>query len=261
MKYYEGGNRMSGHSKWSTIKNKKGKADAARGKVFTKLAKAISVAAKEGGPDPELNAKLRDAITKAKGNNMPNDNIARAIKRGLGSTDGDQFEEIIYEGYGPNGVAFLVQTLSDNRNRTASEMRYIFSRNSGNLGETGCVSWLFEQKGIITVAKENINMNEEELLEFMLEIGADDVQLVEDYYEITTEVSELETVRNLLAEKTSIEEAGLSFIPNNTVEVSGETAVTLLKLVDALEEHDDVQNVYANFEISDEELEKLKTDL
>ena len=252
---------MAGHSKWANIKRKKEKTDAQKAKAFTRVTREIIVATKAGGGDPDANFQLRLAIQNAKKANMPNDNIARAIKRGLGSTDGDQFEEIIYEGYGPNGVAFLVQTLSDNRNRTASEMRYIFSRNSGNLGETGCVSWLFEQKGIITVAKENINMNEEELLEFMLEIGADDVQLVEDYYEITTEVSELETVRNLLAEKTSIEEAGLSFIPNNTVEVSGETAVTLLKLVDALEEHDDVQNVYANFEISDEELEKLKTDL
>jgi YebC/PmpR family DNA-binding regulatory protein len=252
---------MAGHSKWANIKRKKEKTDAQKATAFTRVTREIIVATKAGGGDPDANFQLRLAIQNAKKANMPNDNISRAIKRGLGSTDGDQFEEIIYEGYGPNGVAFLVQTLSDNRNRTASEMRYIFSRNSGNLGETGCVSWLFEQKGIITVAKENINMNEEELFEFMLEIGADDVQLVEDYYEIITEVSELETVRNLLAEKTSIEEAGLSFIPNNTVEVSGETAVTLLKLVDALEEHDDVQNVYANFEISDEELEKLKTDL
>ena len=221
-------------------------------KAFTKITREIIVATKAGGGDPDSNFQLRLAVQKAKEINMPNDNINRAIKRGLGSSDADQYEEIIYEGYGAAGVAFLVQTLSDNRNRTASEMRYLFSRNNGNLGETGCVAWLFDPKGVITVLKENVNLDEEQLFELALEAGAEDLRNEEDYYEIITEPSELEQVRNYLDGKVTIEDASLSYLPKNTVEVSGEDAESLVKLVDALEEHDDVQNVYANFEVVEE---------
>ncbi|NLW60498.1 MAG: YebC/PmpR family DNA-binding transcriptional regulator [Firmicutes bacterium] len=242
---------MAGHSKWSNIKRKKEKTDAQKAKAFTKVTREIIVAVKAGGGDPDANFQLRLAIQRAKAVNMPNENINRAIKRALGSTDADQFEEIIYEGYGPAGVAFLVQTLSDNRNRTASEMRYIFSRNNGNLGETGCVAWLFEQKGVITVPKEKVDLDEEKLFELALEAGAEDLRDEDDYYEIITGLSELEQVRNYLEGKIPIEEAELAYLPKNTVTVTPEEGESLLKLVEALEEHDDVQNVYANFEIAE----------
>lgn len=243
---------MAGHSKWSNIKRKKEKTDAQKAKAFTKVTREIIVATKAGGGDPDSNFQLRLAIQKAKAINMPNDNINRAIKRGLGSTEADQYEEIIYEGYGAAGVAFLVQTLSDNRNRTASEMRYIFSRNNGNLGETGCVAWLFDQKGVITIQKEKVDLDEESLFELALEAGAEDLRAEDDYYEIITGLSELEQVRNYLEGKVTIDEAELAYLPKNTVTVSQEEAESLFKLVDALEEHDDVQNVYANFEIAEE---------
>ena len=237
---------MAGHSKWSNIKRKKEKSDTQKAKAFTKVTREIIVATKTGGGDPDSNFQLRLAIQNAKEVNMPNDNINRAIKRGLGSTETDQYEEIIYEGYGSGGVAFLVQTLTDNRNRTASEMRYIFSRNNGNLGESGCVAWLFERKGVVTALKEEVKFDEEKLLELALEAGAEDLRLEEDYYEIITEPSELD-------DKISVDNAELDFIPKTTVEVDGETAESLIKLADALEEHDDVQNVYANFDISDQD--------
>ncbi|HBL35256.1 MAG TPA: YebC/PmpR family DNA-binding transcriptional regulator [Firmicutes bacterium] len=243
---------MAGHSKWANIKRKKEKTDAQKAKAFTKITREIIVATKAGGGDPDTNFQLRLAIQNAKEVNMPNDNINRAIKRGLGSSDADQYEEIIYEGYGSAGVAFLVQTLSDNRNRTASEMRYIFSRNNGNLGETGCVAWLFELKGVITLLKENVKLNEEALFELALEAGAEDLRVETDYYEIITGSADLEAVRNHLDGKVQIEGAELAYIPNNTIEVSGEDAENLVKLADALEEHDDVQNVYANFELAEE---------
>ncbi|NLM37172.1 MAG: YebC/PmpR family DNA-binding transcriptional regulator [Firmicutes bacterium] len=244
---------MAGHSKWANIKRKKEKTDAQKAKAFTKVTREIIVATKAGGGDPDANFQLRLAIQKAKAINMPNDNIARAIKRGLGSSAADQFEEIIYEGYGPGGVAFLVQTLTDNRNRTASEMRYIFSRNNGNLGETGCVAWLFDQKGVISVPKEKVDLDEEKLFELALEAGAEDLRDEEEYYEIITGVAELEQVRNSLEGKIPIEEAELAYLPKNTVNVNAEDGESLLKLVDALEEHDDVQNVYANFELAEED--------
>ncbi|HBT16051.1 MAG TPA: YebC/PmpR family DNA-binding transcriptional regulator [Firmicutes bacterium] len=244
---------MAGHSKWSNIKRKKEKSDTQKAKAFTKVTREIIVATKTGGGDPDSNFQLRLAIQNAKEVNMPNDNINRAIKRGLGSTETDQYEEIIYEGYGSGGVAFLVQTLTDNRNRTASEMRYIFSRNNGNLGESGCVAWLFERKGVVTALKEEVKFDEEKLLELALEAGAEDLRLEEDYYEIITEPSELERVKNFLDDKISVDNAELDFIPKTTVEVDGETAESLIKLADALEEHDDVQNVYANFDISDQD--------
>jgi len=243
---------MAGHSKWSTIKRKKEKTDAQKAKAFTKITREIIVATKAGGGDPDANFQLRLAVQKAKAINMPNENINRAIKRGLGSSDAEAYEEIIYEGYGPAGVAFLVQTLSDNRNRTASEMRYLFSRNMGNLGETGCVAWLFDQKGVINLLKEKVDLDEEKLLELVLEAGAEDLRVEEDYYEIITAPAELEAVRNYLETKVMIEDAELAYLPKNTVTVSGAEAESLVKLVEALEDHDDVQNVYANFELAEE---------
>lgn len=243
---------MSGHSKWSTIKRKKEKTDAQKAQAFTKVTREIIVATRAGGGDPEHNFQLRLAIQKAKAINMPNENINRAIKRGLGSSDAEAYEEILYEGYGPAGVAFLVQTLSDNRNRTASDMRYIFSRNNGSLGETGCVAWLFEQKGVITIPKEKVVLDEEKLFELVLEAGAEDLRAEEDYYEIITGPAELEAVRNYLEGKVEIEEAELAYLPKNTVTVSGAEAENVVKLVEALEDHDDVQNVYTNFEPAEE---------
>lgn len=245
---------MSGHSKWANIKHKKGKTDAQKAKAFTKVTREIIVATKAGGGDPDSNFRLRLAIQKAKEVNMPNDNIMRAIKKGLGSTDGENYEEIIYEGYGPGGIAFLVETLSDNRNRTASEMRYVFSRNGGNLGETGCVSWMFEKKGVIEISKAETDLAEEEILSLLLEAGAEDMRQEEDYYEIISGPGDFETVRNYIEGKLPISRAELTYLPKNTTEVSGEEAKMVLKLVEALEEHDDVQNVYTNFEMSDEEL-------
>ena len=243
---------MAGHSKWSNIKRKIEKTDAQKAKAFTKVTREIIVATKAGGGDPDLNFRLRLAIQKAKEVNMPNDNIARAIKRGLGASDSEQYEEIMYEGYGAGGVAILVEVLTDNRNRTASEMRYIFSRNNGNLGESGCVAWLFEPKGLITALKEAVELDEDQLFELALEAGAEDLSIEDDYFEIITEPAELEKVRNYLEGKLAMESAELVYLPKNTVEVSGETAESLLKLVEALEEHDDVQNVYANFELVEE---------
>jgi|SRR5690554_6039584 len=245
---------MSGHSKWSTIKRKKEKTDAQKGKVFTKVTREIIVATKEGGGDQETNFRLRLAVQKAKEVNMPNDNIARAIKRGLGASDGEQYEEIVYEGYGPAGVAFLVEALTDNRNRTASEMRYIFSRNEGNLGETGCVSWLFQAKGMVQIPIEKQKITEEEVFDLALEAGAEDMYQEGNYYVIIGEPANLETIRRSMEEKLPVDLAELTFIPQNTISVTGDEAKAVIKLFEALEEHDDVQNVYANFEISDEEL-------
>ena len=248
---------MSGHSKWSTIRRKKEKTDSQKAKAFTKVTREIIVATKTGGGDQETNFRLRMAIQKAKEVNMPNDNIARAIKRGLGASESDQYEEIIYEGYGPAGVAFLVEALSDNRNRTASEMRYIFSRNSGNLGETGCVSWLFEPKSEVQILKEAAKISEEELFDLAIEAGADDMDQEDEYYVITGAPSNLESIRSKIEEHVPVERAELTYIPQNTVTVTGEDAEAVIKLYEALEEYDDVQNVYANFEIDDEELDAM----
>lgn len=248
---------MAGHSKWSTIKRKKEKTDSQKAKAFTKVTREIIVATKAGGGDQETNFRLRMAIQKAKEVNMPNDNIARAIKRGLGASESDQYEEIIYEGYGPAGVAFLVEALSDNRNRTASEMRYIFSRNSGNLGETGCVSWLFEPKCEIQILKEAVKFSEEELFDLAIEAGADDMDQEDEYYVIIGAPGNLESLRGKIEEHVPVERAELTYIPKNTVTVNSEDAEAVIKLYEALEEYDDVQNVYANFEIDDEELDAM----
>lgn len=250
---------MAGHSKWANIKNKKGKTDTQRAKAFTKVTREIIVAAKAGGGDPEMNFRLRLAIQNAREVNMPNDNIDRAIKRGLGDTDSVDYEEIIYEGYGPSGVAFLVKVLTDNRNRTASEMRYIFSRHGGNLGETGCVSWIFDLQGLIEVTK-SADLSEEKMLEISMEAGAIDMRQEEGYFEIISEPSDFEMARKYLEERVPLERAELCYLPKNFTEVSGEEAKMVLKLADTLEEHDDVQSVFANFELSDEELDSYEQD-
>ncbi|HEX2952978.1 MAG TPA: YebC/PmpR family DNA-binding transcriptional regulator [Bacillota bacterium] len=248
---------MSGHSKWATIKRKKEKTDAQRGQAFTKVTRDIIMATKAGGPDPEGNFRLRLAIQNAKAINMPNDNIQRAIKRGAGESEGEAIDEVMYEGYGPGGCALLVQVLTGNRNRTASEMRYIFSRNGGNLGEAGCVAWMFDQKGIIEIPMDKVTMTEDELLTLAMEAGAEDAKIGEEAYEITMDPADLDTVRKYLeAQNKPYSRAELTMVPKNTVEITGEAVPEVIKLVDLLEEHEDVQNVYGNFEISDEEMEK-----
>ncbi len=250
---------MSGHSKWATIRRKKEAIDSKRAGAFTKITREIIVAAKSGGGDPEHNFKLRLAVLKAKSVNMPNDNIQRAIKRGAGETgEVNQYDEVYYEGYGPGGVAILVQGLTDNRNRTASDMRYIFSRNNGNLGEAGCVSWIFTPKGLITINAEDCNLTEEELFEKALEAGAEDLKASDDAFEIYTDPANLEEVRKYLDSQTiTLKSVELTMIPQNTVEVTGEQVPQLMKLIDALEDNDDVQNVYGNFDIPDSELNEL----
>lgn len=249
---------MSGHSKWANIKHKKARQDEAKGAIFTKISKEIMVAVKQGGPDPEGNFRLKLCIQKAKASNMPNDNINRAIQKAAGGTDGDNFEQLFYEGYGPAGVAVLVDILTDNRNRTASEIRYIFSRNGGNLGETGCVAWMFERKGRLVV--DLSEKDEDEVMEAALEAGAEDFKVEDNMAEIITEPETLEEVRsNILNAGIEVQEAEVPMIPQNTIDVTElELAKKLLKLMDALEEHDDVQNVYANFDISDEIMKQME---
>ena len=248
---------MAGHSKWANIKRQKERMDAKKGKTFTQLSRAIIVAARNGIPDPEGNFQLRTAIEKAKAAGIPNENIERAIAKGAGTfeSEGDKLEEIRYEGYGPGGVAILIEALTDNRNRTAAYLRAAFSKNGGNLGETGCVSWMFEQKGVVRLEGE---VEEDVLLEASVEGGAETYELIEDEdsqgAEVFTEVANLETLNQALQGKDlPVSEAELRWIPNNTIEVTdGEQARSLLKLIDALESLDDVQNVTANFEMADQ---------
>jgi len=246
---------MSGHNKWSTIKHKKGAADAKRGKIFTKIIKELTVAAKMGGGDPDANPRLRTAIDKAKSENMPKDNIERAIKKGSGGLEGVNYEETTYEGYGPGGVAVLVEVMTDNRNRTVSDVRSIFSKCNGNMGEAGCVAWLFDKKGLIVYPK---NTDFDTLFEAALEAGADDVTDEEGQIEVVTDPSAFIEVREAL-EKAGFkhESAEVTMIPQTMVKLDGKQAESMLKLMDRLEDNDDVQNVYANFDISDEEMEKM----
>jgi YebC/PmpR family DNA-binding regulatory protein len=248
---------MSGHSKWHQIRHKKAKEDAKRGQIFSKLARYITVAAKEGGGNPELNPTLATAIEKAKSYNMPQENIERAIKRGTGEIAGAQYEQITYEGYGPEGVAVLVEVTTDNRNRTAAEMRHIFSRHQGKLAASGAVAWLFERKGVILVPKEQ--MAEEKLLELSLEAGAEDMRLVDSDYEIITEPTQLAATKAEL-EKQGVKpvSAEILMYPKNTVALDKEGAKKVLKLVEALEENDDVQEVYANFDIPESVMQELE---
>ncbi|HHG73995.1 MAG TPA: YebC/PmpR family DNA-binding transcriptional regulator [Persephonella sp.] len=249
---------MAGHSKWHNIRHKKAKQDAKRGQLFTKLLREITVAAKQGGSDPEFNPRLRIAIEKAKKANMPIENIERAIKRGTGELEGVNYEEVVYEGYGPDGVAIIVECLTDNRNRTTSEVRHIFTKHGGNLGSSGCVSFLFEEKGIIVVPKNSIS--EEELFEKAIEAGAEDiVSDDESYFEVRTEPKDLYSVKESLEKSgVNIEKAELTRIPTTTVEIKNtETAQKLIKLLDALEDSDDVQKVYSNFEMSEDMMKQL----
>ncbi len=248
---------MSGHSKWSTIKRKKGANDAKRGKIFTRLIKEITVAAGSGGGDPEGNPRLRSAISNAKSENMPKDNIARAIKKGTGEIAGEIYDEIMYEGYGPGGVAVLVECLTDNRNRTVADVRHYFAKSNGNLGESGCVAWMFDKKGLILVDKEGVS--EDELMDQALEAGAEDVVDEESEFHILTTADEFDDVRGALEEAgVNFLEASVTMIPQNTVAVTDEKiARSLIKLMDSLEDHDDVQNVSANFDIDDALMEQL----
>jgi YebC/PmpR family DNA-binding regulatory protein len=245
---------MSGHSKWHSIKHKKARVDAKRGNVFTKIIKEITVAARLGGGNPDMNPRLRTAVAKAKSENMPNDNIARAIKKGTGELPGVSYEEYTYEGYGPAGVAVMVEVLTDNKNRTVSEIRHIFSKYNGNLGETGCVGWMFEKKGVILI--DASQAGEEQLMEIALESGAEDISTEDNEYEITTQPEQLETVKSALeAKNIAISMDEISMVPQNTIKLEGKQAQQMLAMMEKLEDHDDVQNVYANFDISDEELE------
>ena len=250
---------MSGHSKWSSIKHKKGAADAKRGKIFTKITKEITLAARLGGGDIDGNSRLRQAIAAAKAENMPKDNIEKAIKKGTGDLDGGAaYEEVVYEGYGPGGVAVLVEVMTDNKNRTVSDIRHIFSKHGGNLGENGCVAWIFEKKGSIIISRDAIE--EDRLMELALEAGAEDVKEQESEYEVITDPGSFEDVRS------AMDEAGVPYIlaeigmvPQNTVSLEEGKAGQMLKLMEKMEDNDDVQHVYANFDISDDIMERLTT--
>jgi YebC/PmpR family DNA-binding regulatory protein len=249
---------VSGHSKWSTIKHKKGAADAKRGQLFTKLSKAIIVAAKEGGPDPAGNLSLQNAIEKAKSYSMPKDTIERAIARGAGTdADAAAYETVVYEGYGPDGVAVLVEALTDNRNRTASDVRHLFTKNGGNLGTTGAVAWLFERRGIVLV--DAAGVDEDELTLAAAEGGAEDVELDGTVYEVSSAPEDLAAVRQAIEDAgIKVESAELSMVPKTTVEVAEEpSAKKLIRLIEALEENDDIQGVYANFDIPEQVLEAV----
>lgn len=256
----EGGrSTISGHSKWSTIKRQKAKTDAARGAVFTKLSREIILAAKVGGGDPTGNFRLRTAIEKARSSGMPQDNIKRAVAKGSGGGEGTEFDEIRYEGYGPGGVAVMVEAQTDNRNRTAADIRSAFSKNGGNLGETGCVGWMFTEKGQILISNEDGEFGEDDLMLVAVEAGADDLINQGESYEILTPPEQLEEVQNALSKAGyPIESADLAFVPSNNVEVTDpEIAKKLLKMVDALEELDDVKNVWSNSDFADGILEAL----
>lgn len=247
---------MSGHSKWSTIKRKKGKADAARGKLFTRLIREVTVAARHGGGDPSANPSLRTAIDSAKSNNMPNANIERAIKKGTGDIPGEMIDEIAYEGYGPAGVAFLIETVTDNRNRTTSEVRHLLTKSGGSMGEVGSVAWMFDQKGLIVV--NNKDQDEDEVMMAALDSGAEDVNDEGDSWEIITPPADMHAVNDALKEAGIVSEsAEVLRIPKSTVALDRAAAGKVLRLLEALEELDDVHQVSANFDISDEILEEL----
>ena len=244
---------MSGHSKWHSIKHKKGALDAKRGKLFTKFIKELTVAARTGGGDPDANARLRKAIGDAKAGNMPNDTIDRAIRRGTGAEEGVNYEEINYEGYGPGGVALLIEAVTDNRNRTVAEIRHIFSKQGGNLGESGSVGWLFEKKGYLVVSKSA--KPEEDLFDIAIEAGADDLRDDEDNFEIITSPENFDAV-HAAVKSAGIEPqvAEVSMVPQNYVKLEGSNAQQMLRLMEALEDHDDVQKVHANFDISEADM-------
>ena len=248
---------MSGHSKWSSIKHKKGAADAKRGKIFTKIIKEITVAARLGGGDPNANPRLRTATQLAKQVNMPQDNIIRGIKKGTGELEGAHYDEVTYEGYGPGGAAIFMEVMTDNKKRTVGELRSILGKNGGNMGENGCVSWIFEQKGFFVVNQSE--KGEDELFELVTEAGAEDMQTVDDHFEITSSVEDFDNVRKALeGGGINTRTAELTQIPSNTVPVDEKHCKSLLRLMDSLEDHDDIQKVYSNFEISDEVLATIE---
>ncbi|MEO0966334.1 MAG: YebC/PmpR family DNA-binding transcriptional regulator [Planctomycetota bacterium] len=248
---------MAGHSKWANIKHRKGRQDAKRSKMWSKCSRAIMVAVKHGGPDPDANLTLRYAIDDAKAENMPKDTIANAIKKASGDADGVDYEEIVYEGYGPAGVAIMLDILTDNRNRTASDLRKVFEKGGGNLGATGCVSYLFTAKGQVFVAKTD-EAAEEAVMDAALEAGAEDVIDGGEVWEVTTEPTDLGPVRDaLIAAGLTVESAKLGMIPSTTVEVTGKDVEKTLRLIENLEDHDDVQKVHANFDVPEEELAAL----
>jgi YebC/PmpR family DNA-binding regulatory protein len=248
---------MSGHSKWNTIKRKKGAVDAKRGKVFTKIIKEITLAARLSGPDQEGNARLRQAVIAAKDENMPKENIERAIKKGVGGAEGAaSFEEVVYEGYGPGGVAVLVEVMTDNKNRTVAEIRHIFSKYGGNLGENGCVSWIFAKKGSILFDKKVVS--EDILMELALESGAEDIREEENEFELITDPAFFENVKKEIEQKgLKYIKAQVTMISQNAVKLEAEKAVQMLKLMEKMEDNDDVQNVYANFDIQDDIMERF----
>ena len=243
---------MSGHSKWSTIKRKKAAIDAKRGKIFTKLLKEITVAAKEKGGDPDANPRLRLAINTAKSHNTPMDNINRAIKKGTGELEGVNYEEINYEAYGPHGVAVIVECLTDNKNRTVADLRHLISKNGGNMGESGSVAWMFERKGVISIKKNLIN--EDDLMELILEAGADDLKSDEEFYEVVSSIENFETVRKAIEGKgIEMDDASLQYLAKDMVAKEGKEAEDVIKFVEAIEDNDDVQNVYSNADLEVEE--------
>ncbi|MCB9536483.1 MAG: YebC/PmpR family DNA-binding transcriptional regulator [Myxococcales bacterium] len=249
---------MSGHNKWSTIKHKKGRLDAARGKLFTKLIRELVVSAREGGGDVDGNPRLRAAVLAARGANMPKDTIERAVKRGSGDLDGEQYESVTYEGYGPGGVAFFVEALTSNRNRTVAEVRHAFSKHGGNLGTDGSVAWMFEQKGYLEVPSEGVTF--EQIFEAAVEAGAEDVETGDELYSIYCEFTDMHEVANTL-QAAGFEVSSLKSVrlPTNTIDVEGDLADSTMRLMDFIDDLDDVQNVYNNAEISDEEMERLSS--
>lgn len=247
---------MSGHSKWSSIKHKKGKEDAKRGKIFSELIKEITIAARLGGGDPTGNPRLKVAISTAKANNMPAENIERAIKKGTGELEGESYEEMVYEGYGPGGTAVMVDIMTDNKKRTVSELRYIFTKNNGNLSESGSVSWIFEKKGIIVCDKNSVD--EDILVEIALEAGAEDIKEQEKEFEIISSVEDFETVKEgIITNNIPYTFAEITMISKTAVQLEGKEAQQMLKLLEMLEDSNDVQKVYANFDISDEIMEQM----
>ena len=247
---------MSGHSKWHSIKHKKAKVDAARGRVFTKIIKEITVAARIGGGDQESNPRLRAALSAAKSANMPSKNIDNAIKKGTGELPGVVYEDVVYEGYGPAGVALYMEAVTDNKNRTVAEIRHLLSKNNGNLGESGSVAWMFEKKGLIQIPVSYCS--EDEMMESALECGAEDIKAEDDFYEIYTAYEELNQVRTAFEEKEiPVENSEVTMIPQNSIKVEGKAAEQMIRVMDVLDEHDDIQNVHANFDISDDEMERI----
>ncbi|MFA9434727.1 MAG: YebC/PmpR family DNA-binding transcriptional regulator [Deltaproteobacteria bacterium] len=248
---------MSGHSKWHSIRHKKGATDVKRGKIFSRINKELMVAARMGGGDPSANPRLRQAIASAKAENMPKDNIERAIKKGTGELEGVNYEEHVYEGYAPGGVALLIEVMTDNKNRAAADIRYVFNKRGGSLGEAGCVAWMFDKKGLIVFEQELVD--EDKILEVALEAGADDVITTEDQYEVHTELAAFESVKQAFDDQElQYTMAEITMMPQNTVKVDDEAqAAQVLKLMDAIEDADDVQKVYANFDIPDEILQRI----